>query len=61
MPDIKLPRQAQAVIIGAGIVARSAAYHLTKLGWRNVVELDQGPLFNTGGSTSHSPGLVFPD
>jgi len=59
MPDIKLPKQAQAVIVGAGIAGCSVAYHLTKLGWRDVVAVDQGPLFNTGGSTSHAPGLVF--
>ena len=59
MPDIKLPKQAQAVIVGAGIAGCSVAYHLTKLGWRDVVVVDQGPLFNTGGSTSHAPGLVF--
>ena len=59
MPDIKLPKQAQAVIVGAGIAGCSVAYHLTKLGWRDVVVVDQRPLFNTGGSTSHAPGLVF--
>ncbi len=53
------PRQARAVIIGAGIVGCSVAYHLTKLGWRDVVVVEQGPLFETGGSTSHAPGLVF--
>src|SRR5438105_6543296 len=51
--------QARVVIIGAGIVGCSAAYHLTRLGWRDVVVLDQGPLFRAGGSTSHAPGLVF--
>ena len=30
-----------------------------KLGWRDIVVVDQGPLFETGGSTSHAPGLVF--
>ncbi len=54
-----LPRHARAVIIGAGIVGCSVAYHLTKLGWRDVVVVEQGPLFETGGSTSHAPGLVF--
>jgi dimethylglycine oxidase len=49
----------QVVIIGAGIVGTSAAYHLTQLGWTDIVVLDQGPLFETGGSTSHAPGLVF--
>jgi glycine/D-amino acid oxidase-like deaminating enzyme len=51
--------QANLVIIGAGIVGASAAYHLTKLGWRDIVVLDKGPLYKTGGSTSHAPGLVF--
>ncbi|MEJ2486486.1 MAG: FAD-dependent oxidoreductase [Anaerolineales bacterium] len=51
--------EANLVIVGAGIVGASSAYHLTKLGWRDIVVLDQGPLFETGGSTSHAPGLVF--
>jgi dimethylglycine oxidase len=51
--------RAQTVIIGAGIVGVSAAYHLTELGETDVLVLDQGPLFATGGSTSHAPGLVF--
>ncbi len=54
-----LPGKARAVIIGAGIVGCSVAYHLAKLGWRDVVVVEQGPLFETGGSTSHAPGLVF--
>ena len=59
MPDITIPKNARAVIIGAGIVGCSVAYHLTKLGWRDIVVVEQGPLFETGGSTSHAPGLVF--
>ena len=59
MADINLPDKARAVIIGAGIAGCSVAYHLAKLGWRDVVLVDQGPLFETGGSTSHAPGLVF--
>lgn len=51
--------QARLVIIGAGIVGSSAAYHLVRMGWRDIVVLEQGPLFETGGSTSHAPGLVF--
>ena len=50
---------AAVVVIGAGIVGCSAAYHLTQLGWKNIVVVEQGPLFATGGSTSHAPGLVF--
>ena len=59
MPDTTVPKHARAVIIGAGIVGCSVAYHLTKLGWRDIVVVEQGPLFETGGSTSHAPGLVF--
>ncbi|MDE0198279.1 MAG: FAD-dependent oxidoreductase, partial [Caldilineaceae bacterium] len=54
-----LPKHAQVVIIGAGIAGCSVAYHLTKLGRHEIVVVDQGPLFETGGSTSHAPGLVF--
>ncbi len=50
---------AQVVIIGAGIVGCSTAYHLTQMGWRDVVVLEQGPLFKVYGSTSHAPGLLF--
>ena len=50
---------ARAVIVGAGIVGCSVAYHLARLGWRDIVVVEQGPLFETGGSTSHAPGLVF--
>ncbi len=57
--DRPIPAGARVVIIGAGIVGCSAAYHLTRLGWRDVLVLDQGPLFEAGGSTSHAPGLVF--
>ncbi len=54
-----MEKKANLVIIGAGIVGVSTAYHLTKLGWKDIVVLDKGPLFHTGGSTSHAPGLVF--
>jgi glycine cleavage system T protein len=50
---------AKLVIIGAGIVGCSTAYHLAQLGWQDIVVIDQGSLFATGGSTSHAPGLVF--
>jgi glycine cleavage system aminomethyltransferase T len=50
---------AQLVVVGAGIVGCSAAYELTRCGLTDVVVLDRGPLFRTGGSTSHAPGLIF--
>src|SRR6187549_1486198 len=51
--------RAQTVIVGAGIVGASVAFHLAELGQSDVLVIDQGPLFETGGSTSHAPGLVF--
>ena len=51
--------RARTVVIGAGIVGASAAYHLAELGEPDVLVLDQGPLFETGGSTTHAPGLAF--
>jgi heterotetrameric sarcosine oxidase gamma subunit len=48
--------KARLVIIGAGIAGCSAAYHLAQLGWRDMVVVEAGPLFHTGGSTSHAPG-----
>ncbi|AJY77584.1 hypothetical protein VN24_07415 [Paenibacillus beijingensis] len=49
----------KVVIIGAGVVGCSTAYFLSQKGIRNITVLEQGPLFETGGSTSHAPGLVF--
>ena len=49
----------KVVIIGAGIVGCSLADELTSRGWTDVTVLEQGPLFVTGGSSSHAPGLVF--
>ncbi|MCT2584177.1 GcvT family protein [Actinophytocola gossypii] len=51
-----LPR---VVIIGAGIVGCGVADELTARGCTDVTVLEQGPLFATGGSSSHAPGLVF--
>jgi glycine cleavage system aminomethyltransferase T/glycine/D-amino acid oxidase-like deaminating enzyme len=47
------------VVVGAGIVGCSVAHHLTRMGRREVVVVEQGPLGAAGGSTSHAPGLVF--
>ena len=35
-----LPTSAKVVIIGAGIVGNSMAYHLARLGWRDIVQVD---------------------
>jgi 4-methylaminobutanoate oxidase (formaldehyde-forming) len=54
MPD--LPNSARAVIIGGGVVGCSVAYHLTKLGWTDVVLLERKQL--TSGTTWHAAGLI---
>ena len=54
---MKLPSHSQVVIIGGGIIGCSVAYHLTKLGWRDVVLLERGQL--TCGTTWHAAGLVM--
>jgi glycine cleavage system aminomethyltransferase T/glycine/D-amino acid oxidase-like deaminating enzyme len=55
-----LPTKAKAVVIGAGIVGNSVAYHLARLGWRDLVQIDKGPLPNPGGSTGHASNFIFP-
>ena len=55
-----LPESAKVVVIGAGIVGNSLVHHLARLGWRDIVQLDQGPLPNPGGSTGHASNFIFP-
>jgi len=55
-----LPAKAKAVVIGAGIVGNSMVYHLARLGWRDIVQIDKGPLPNPGGSTGHASNFIFP-
>ena len=51
-----LPAQAEIAIVGGGIIGCSLAYHLTKLGRRDVLVLEQGRV--TSGTTWHAAGLV---
>ena len=51
-----LPDRARVVIIGGGVIGTSVAYHLTKLGWTDVLLLEQGQL--SCGTTWHAAGLV---
>ena len=55
-----VPGTARAVVIGAGIVGNSLVHHLARLGWRDLVQIDQGPLPNPGGSTGHASNFIFP-
>ena len=53
---VTLPERARVVIIGGGVIGTSVAYHLTKLGWTDVVLIEQGQL--SSGTTWHAAGLV---
>jgi len=50
------PRSARVVVVGGGIAGASTAYHLARLGFTDVVLLEQGKL--TCGTTWHAAGLV---
>src|SRR6201997_1724943 len=51
-----VPGRAQVVIVGAGVIGCSIAYHLAHLGWTDVVLLEQHAL--TAGTTWHAAGLI---
>jgi 4-methylaminobutanoate oxidase (formaldehyde-forming) len=53
---VPLPSQARIVIVGAGAIGCSLAYHLAKAGERDVLVLDKSG--TTHGSTWHAAGLV---
>ena len=55
-----LPQSAQIVVVGAGIVGNSLVHHLARLGWRDILQIDKGPLPNPGGSTGHASNFIFP-
>src|SRR5512132_213654 len=54
-----LPDRARVVVIGAGIVGNSLAYHLALAGWRDIVLLEKGTLPSPGGSTGHASNFIF--
>ncbi|WP_299423660.1 FAD-dependent oxidoreductase [uncultured Shimia sp.] len=53
---VDLPSKARVVIIGGGVIGCSVAYHLAKLGWKDVVLLERKQL--TSGTTWHAAGLI---
>src|SRR3954467_12225523 len=55
-----LPAQARCVVIGAGIVGNCLVGHLARLGWRDLILIDKGPLPNPGGSTGHASNFIYP-
>ncbi len=54
--DARLPDKARVVVIGGGVIGCSVAYHLTKIGWTDVVLLERKQL--TSGTTWHAAGLI---
>jgi len=55
---VELPARVRVVVVGGGVIGCSVAYHLTRLGWTDVLVLEQGRL--SGGTTWHAAGLVGP-
>jgi glycine cleavage system aminomethyltransferase T/glycine/D-amino acid oxidase-like deaminating enzyme len=55
-----LPSSAETVIIGAGIVGNSMAYHLARYDRKELVLIDKGPLPDPGGSTGHASNFLMP-
>ena len=56
----EVPTSARVVVIGAGIVGNGLVWHLARLGWRDIVQIDKGALPNPGGSTGHASNFIFP-
>ncbi len=56
MSNVVLPEQARVVIIGGGVIGCSVAYHLAKMGWKDVLLLERDQL--TSGTTWHAAGLM---
>ncbi|XP_039701783.1 pyruvate dehydrogenase phosphatase regulatory subunit, mitochondrial-like isoform X2 [Pteropus medius] len=54
--SVALPAEAQVVICGGGIMGTSVAYHLSKMGWKDIVLLEQGRL--AAGSTRFCAGIL---
>lgn len=59
MSNYPIPSHARVVILGSGITGCSMAYHLSHLGWSDIIVIDQGALPKPGGSSSHAPGGMF--
>ena len=56
MSESNLPRSARAIVVGGGVIGCSTAYHLAKLGWKEIVLLERKQI--TSGTTWHAAGLV---
>ena len=54
------PKAAGIAVIGAGIVGSCLVEHLARLGWDDIVLIEEGPLPDPGGSTGHASNFIFP-
>jgi glycine cleavage system T protein len=54
--SVQIPERASAVVIGGGVIGSSVTYHLAKLGWTDVVQLERNQF--SCGTTWHAAGLV---
>ena len=54
--EFQFPKTASAVIVGGGVAGLSVAYHLSKLGWQDLVLLERKQI--ASGTTWHAAGLV---
>ncbi|WP_427132161.1 FAD-dependent oxidoreductase [Pseudarthrobacter sp. S9] len=59
MATARIDADTRILIIGAGVVGAALADDLTRHGMTSVTVVDQGPLYQTGGSSSHAPGFAF--
>src|SRR3954454_16955343 len=55
-----LPAQAKCVVIGAGIVGNCLVGHLARLGWKDLVLIDKGPLPYRAAQPAHASNFIFP-
>jgi len=54
------PSSAETVILGAGIVGNSLAYHLARYGREDILLVDKGSMPDPGGSTGHASNFLMP-
>lgn len=56
---MNLPKTADIVIIGGGVMGASAAYHLAKRGMKNIVLLEKEEFFGTGATGRCAGGVRY--
>jgi 4-methylaminobutanoate oxidase (formaldehyde-forming) len=56
MAQPNVPDRARVVVVGGGIIGCSVAYHLARMGWKDVVLVERDRI--TSGTTWHAAGLI---